>query len=40
MVICLYGVRRAGKTFLLRQIAKELVKRNIVNSKDILYSKF
>ncbi|NAZ25929.1 MAG: AAA family ATPase [Nanoarchaeota archaeon] len=40
MVICLYGVRRAGKTFLLRQIAKELIKRNIVDSKDILIVNF
>jgi len=40
MVICLYGVRRSGKTFLLRQIAKELIKRNIIDSKDILIVNF
>jgi len=40
IIICLYGVRRAGKTFLLIQMAKKLVKRNIVDSKDILIVNF
>jgi len=40
MIISLYGVRRAGKTFLMRQITKKLIENKIANKNEILSVNF
>lgn len=39
-IISLIGSRRAGKTFLTFQIAKELIQKKVINIENIVYIDF